>query len=223
MATGKEMKEIYNAMTEICIEVSNLINNVNDQLNAKGFIPLGGKKIMYERSVRWDQPKFWMPYFQQKIWIKEGVSKKGIGINILFDFEDYSNLYPVVSCGYLENSKTNLSGKNNDFFNNGWVAGSKVRLEETSKVYRYANEEETEVIYSYFIPLDLLQNDLKVNEYIVNPLTLLYESNGNIDSLKEVQNLIGEAMRTTQEIIDDKIYKTENYFDVIKRNNSSKQ
>lgn len=104
MATGLEMKEVYDLMKRICIETSNLLKVINDLFEEEGFEAVGGSAVMWERSNHYRYPEYWLPYFMQRVFVKEEGSRKGIGINIMFDgsMHGLKNRIPFVTCGLLE-------------------------------------------------------------------------------------------------------------------------
>lgn len=50
MATGKEIKEVYDMMKSICRETSKLINVVNDMMVNECFKAVGDKSVMWDKS-----------------------------------------------------------------------------------------------------------------------------------------------------------------------------
>lgn len=173
MATGKEIKQIYGAMLKICKETGKLIATVNDMLVDKGFRPVGNNSVMWDLSTSYLEPASWLPYFQQRIFIKGNCVSKGIGINVIFDGGILANEIPFVSCGLIDMSDGQPVSKNDDFYYAGWH-GEKIR-ELANKVFYQTDYPERCKILNYFLPLDVLTGPGKVDELIIRPLVLLYD------------------------------------------------
>lgn len=180
MATGKEIKMVYNAMKRICIETSNLISVVSDTFEKQSFKPLYGSKVMWDMSRSYLAPKMWLPYFQQRLFIKNrGNKSRGIGINILFDDEEFDNKIPVISCGLLVAKKDKLVTPNNDLYFAGWDSEKFTDGKITYKFLYKTEFEDTsiyEYIINYFIPLDKITGQTAVKELIIEPLILMYNN-----------------------------------------------
>ena len=66
MATGREIKQVYNAMKRICGEASQILTVIHDNFGKRGFvINSGSKSVMWDRTSSYDDPNRWLPYFQQ--------------------------------------------------------------------------------------------------------------------------------------------------------------
>jgi hypothetical protein len=172
-------KYIYNAMLKICTEASHFISVVNDLFVKYGWNPVVGNGVMWDRSTHYAQPRFWLPYFQQRVFTTEQEPTKGIGINIIFDeaYGELANTIPFVSCCYIKIENSGTLNKCDEIYYAGWSETSEVLDETHSKLYKtfYPNRM---TIVNYFLPLDVLSNQQAVESYIIKPLIELY--NGNI-------------------------------------------
>jgi hypothetical protein len=189
MSVGKEIKYIYNAMLKICTEASHFISVVNDLFVKYGWNPVGGNGVMWDRSTHYAQPRFWLPYFQQRVFTTEQEPTKGIGINIIFDeaYGELANTIPFVSCCYIKIENSGTLNKCDEIYYAGWSETSEVLDETHSKLYKtfYPNRM---TIVNYFLPLDVLSNQQAVESYIIKPLIELY--NGNISKAYEFVKLV---------------------------------
>jgi hypothetical protein len=178
MSVGKEIKHIYDAMLKICTEASHFISVVNDLFIKYGWNPVGGNGVMWDRSTHYAQPRFWLPYFQQRVFTTEQEPTKGVGINIIFDEASgkLTNTIPFVSCCYIKAENSDTLNKHDEIYCAGWSETSKVLDETHSKLYKtvYPNRM---TIVNYFLPLDVLSNQQAVESYIVKPLIELYKGN----------------------------------------------
>ncbi|QQE80438.1 hypothetical protein [Alicyclobacillus sp. SO9] len=196
MITGKRMKEIYMAMTAICEEVSMLLNSINDQLVELGYAA-NGTGVMWDRSNSWHGPRFWMPYFQQKIWIGSQRRNEGVGVNILFDYADFNNQYPAITCAYLKAENEGLFHKCDPLFDAGWSDESDYREDVNIKLYH--NIDDGVEMWYYFLPLETVSGEEKVLQYIVEPLHQLFQSQGN--NTAKIKSL-GDVVKTVEEIVE---------------------
>ena len=177
MATGREIKQIYDAMRKICEETSRLISTVNDKLVDKGFKPVGDNGVMWDTSVSYLNPRKWLPFFQQRVFIKEKDPRKGVGINIVFDgsLYDLMNNMPFISCGLLLSAPGEKVKKSDEFYDAGWKNCEKI---EDSVLYQSVFQG-FEKILNYFLPLDELTGPQKATELIIEPLLALYDGREN--------------------------------------------
>jgi hypothetical protein len=175
MATGKEIKELYDMMKKVCQETSKLLIIINDMIENEGFKAVGDGSVMWGKSNHYRYPDYWLPYFFQRVFIKKGNSKKGIGVNIMFDgnIDGLDNTIPFITCGLLEFSKEKVS-KGMGLYLAGWTEHEKIdkEFERNLCITKYTDGV---VTTTYFLPLDILNNQEKVNQYIIKPLISLYE------------------------------------------------
>jgi hypothetical protein len=196
MTLGIEMKKIYLAMEQICRDTASLIAVVNDQLLSKEFQAVGGSSVMWNTSTSFYFPTYWMPYFQQRVFTKkEGGTKRGVGINILFHWEEFHNKYPVISCGLLEIRNDRGVVKSDEFFKAGWFEKPDPN-HSVLYVMEYPDQEEYfERITNYFLPLHLITDEDAVMNYIVKPLLLMYEG-----KLHEAEQMVLSVAVTSEQI-----------------------
>jgi hypothetical protein len=179
MKLGKEIKNIYDAMLKICTEASHFISVVNDLFVKYGWNPVGGNGVMWDRSTHYAQPRFWLPYFQRRVFMTEQESTKGVGINIIFDeaHGKLTNTIPFVSCCYIKTENSIPLNKCDEIYYAGWTKTSEVLDEKHSKLYHTVHPNRMTIV-NYFLPLDVLSNQQAVESYIIKPLIEIY--NGNI-------------------------------------------
>jgi hypothetical protein len=178
MSVGKEIKQLYDAMLKICTETSHFISVVNDLFVKNGWNAVGGNGVMWDRSYHYALPRFWLPYFQQRVFTTEKNPAKGVGINIIFD-EAYGNLantIPFVSCCSIHIKNKGTLKKCDEIYGAGWSETSKVLDETHNKLYKtvYPNHM---TIVNYFLPFDVLSNQHDVESYIIKPLIEIYNGN----------------------------------------------
>jgi hypothetical protein len=196
MKLGKEIKNIYDVMLKICTEASHFISVVNDLFVKYGWNPVGGNGVMWDRSTHYAQPRFWLPYFQQRVFATEQDPTKGVGINIIFD-EAYGNLtntIPFVSCCYIETENSIPLNKCDEIYCAGWSETSEVLDEKHSKLYQTIHPNRMSIV-NYFLPLDVLSNQQAVESYIIKPLIELYKGNTT-----EAYELIQSVCLTREEL-----------------------
>ena len=201
MATGKDIKEIYDMMKTVCQESSKLMIVINDMMENEGFKAVSGGSVMWDRSSHFRYPEYWLPYFLQRVFAKGENLKQGIGINIIFDgsINGLENTIPFLTCGLLE-SKNDKLGKSNDLYNAGWSEDEEDKKTVDGKLCR-TNFTDTDVTTTtYFLPIDILNNQEKVQQYIIKPLICLYK--GQFDDAK---NMISDVAIELEEIVG-KVY-----------------
>lgn len=197
MAIGKDIKEIYDMMKTVCQETSKLMIVINDMMEEQEFKAVSGGTVMWDRSAHFRYPDYWLPYFLQRVFAKEQNQNKGIGINILFDgsMNGLENTIPFLTCGLLE-SKNHKLGKSNDLYNSGWADDEEDEKTIDGKICRTVFADTEVTTTTYFLPIDILNNQEKVNQYIIKPLMCLY--NGKLD---EVKNMIADVAIGLEEIV----------------------
>jgi hypothetical protein len=97
-------------------------------------ILLGGNGVMWDRFTHYAQPRFWLPYFQQRVFTTEQDTTKGVGINIIFDEAsgELTNTIPFVSCCYIKVENSGTLIKCDEIYYAGWSETSEV-LDETNR------------------------------------------------------------------------------------------
>ncbi|WP_394234186.1 hypothetical protein [Niallia oryzisoli] len=197
MAKGKDIKEIYDMMKTVCEETSKLIIVMNDMMENEGFKAVSGGSVMWDRSTHFRSPEFWLPYFLQRVFVKSENLSKGVGINIMFDSSMYGfeNTIPFITCGFLE-SPNNKLGKSNDLFNAGWTEEEADEKTIDGKLCKTNFKDTGVTTTTYFLPIDILNNQEKVDQYIIKPLICLY--NGQLD---EAKNMISDVAIGIEEIV----------------------
>lgn len=184
MVTGKQIKEIFDAMQTICYEVSELIKATNDLFIEKKFEPSGGTAVMWDRSNSYLRPEMWLPYFQQRVFIKRKEPSKAVGINIMFD--NGKNVIPFISCGLIAGRGNKQVYTSNDFYYAGWHDEENISLIEPGKVLYKSNFPESKVtdyIINYFLPLESIRGLKEVKNLIVDPLIKLYQ--GKLEDVEQ--------------------------------------
>lgn len=197
MATGVEIKAVYDMMKRICVETSKLLIVINDLFEKEGFQAVGGSAVMWDKSNDYRNPEYWMPYFMQRVFVKEKDSKKGIGINIMFDgsMHELENKIPFVTCGLFE-AQRGKAQKGNSLYLAGWTEQKEENREKYGLICTDNFTDDGVIVTSYFLPLDILNNQEKVNQSIIQPLIHLY--NGDHD---KARNLIEPVAIGLEEIL----------------------
>ncbi|NYV66542.1 hypothetical protein HYI36_14845 [Bacillus sp. Gen3] len=196
MATGKDIKDVYDMMKKIYIETSKLINVINDMFINKGFDPVGDNSVIWGRSNHYRSPESWLPYFLQRVFVKEENSMKGVGINIMFDgsIDGLENNIPFLTCGLLEFPKEKVT-KGNALYMAGWVEHNEVQKQSTGNL---SITKFTDGINSttYFLPLEILSSQENVEQYIINPLICMYKG-----EFAKAENMVQNVAIGLEEII----------------------
>ncbi|TCP59112.1 hypothetical protein EV586_101328 [Tumebacillus sp. BK434] len=196
MTLGHEMKKIYLAMEQICLETADLITVVNDQFQNGGFEAPRGTSVMYDTSTSYHAPKKWLPYFQQRVFSKQGATKqRGIGINILFHWEAYGNQVPVISCGLLLARNERGVVNSDEFFMAGWEHSARDAQHPVFYVMNCSDDNYFQKIINYFIPLDRITDEAAVRQLILDPLLALYD-----DKFDTAADLIAGEAKTIEEL-----------------------
>jgi hypothetical protein len=191
MATGREIKQIYDAMLKICEETSKLISTVNDMFIDKGFQPVGNTGVMWETSTSFQHPYYWLPYFQQRVFSKQRTPDKGIGFNNTFDNMELKNVIPFVSCGLINAYGGQQVSKSDEFCKAGWLGEKISKLPNT--VFYLSDYPGKYEITNYFLPLDVLTGKDKVDELVIKPLIALYKG-----QQREANELVKDAAITVE-------------------------
>ncbi|MFJ5714620.1 hypothetical protein [Neobacillus sp. NPDC093127] len=197
MATGKEIKGIYDMMKTICQETSKLMIVINDLMENEGFKAVSGGSVMWDRSSHFRYPEYWLPYFLQRVFAKGENLKKGVGINIIFDGSNHGleNTIPFITCGLLESQKEKLN-KSNELYNAGWTDNDEDEKTADGKLFNTIFSKIGVTTTTYFLPIDILNNQEKVHQYIIKPLICLYK--GQLD---EAKNMISDIAIGLEEIV----------------------
>lgn len=189
MATGREIKEIYDMMQQIYDETSKLISVINDMFVNEEFLPVGDGSVMWNKSNHYLSPKYWLPYFMQRVFTKKAENpKRGLGINIMFDgsIDGLENRIPFLTCGLVEFPKDKVM-KGNALYQAGWTEHEEIKKEFKGNLCTTLFTDGV-TCTSYFLPVDVLTSQEKVQKFIINPLICLY--NGDI---KETDNMVKEV------------------------------
>lgn len=196
MATGNGIKEIYDLMKTVCQETSKLMIVINDMMESEGFLAVGDSSVMFGKSSHYRYPDYWLPYFLQRVFTKEKNSKKGIGVNITFDGSNdgLENKIPFLTCGVVVTPKDRVT-KGNGLYLAGWIDHQEVSKEFNGKLCTTTFTDGV-IVKSYFLPIDILNNQEKVHKYIIKPLISLYE--GQLDHAK---NIISDVAIEMEEIV----------------------
>ena len=197
MAIGNEIKEIYDMMKTVCQETSKLMIVINDMMENEGFLAVGDSSVMFGKSAHYRYPDYWLPYLLQRVFTKEKNSKKGIGVNITFDGSNdgLENKIPFLTCGVVESPKDKVT-KGNGLYLAGWIDHQEVPKEFDGKLCTTTFTDGV-IIKSYFLPIEILNNQEKVHQYIIRPLISLHK--GQFD---EVNNMIIDVALGLEEIIE---------------------
>lgn len=196
MATGREIKEVYDMMKKIYEETSKLVIVINDMFEKEGFEAVGDGSVMWGRSSHYRSPHYWLPYFLQRVFVKEKDAKRGVGVNIMFDgsIDGLENKIPFITCGLLEFPQDKVT-KGNALYSAGWT-----EYEEIEKIFdgHFCTTKYTDDIIAktYYLPLEILINQEKVNSYIIQPLIHL-----NKEEISEASSLIANVAIGIEEII----------------------
>lgn len=196
MAIGKEIKEVYDMMKTICQETSKLLIVINDMMEDEGFMAVGDSSVMFGKSAHYRYPDYWLPYFLQRVFVEEKDSKNGVGVNITFDGSNdgLDNKIPFVTCGVVQSSERVTKG--NGLYLAGWIDHQEVPKEFEGKLCTTTFTDGV-IIKSYFLPLEIMKNQEKVQQYIIKPLISLYK--GQFD---DVKNMIDDVAIELEEIIE---------------------
>lgn len=197
MATGNEIKEIYDMMKTVCQETSKLMIVINDMMESEGFMAVGDSSVMFGKSAHYRYPDYWLPYFLQRVFTKKKNSKKGIGVNITFDGSNdgLENKIPFVTCGVVESPKDRVT-KGNGLYLAGWIEHQEVPKEFNGNLCTTTFTDGV-IIKSYFLPIEILNNQEIVHQYIIKPLISLHE--GHFDA---VNNMINDVALRLEEIVE---------------------
>ncbi|PEA56046.1 hypothetical protein CON64_05285 [Bacillus pseudomycoides] len=189
MSLGKEIKKIYDAMFKICSETSHFISVVNDMFVSYGWKPVGDNAVMWDRSNHYAYPRFWLPYFQQRVFTTDQDFSKGVAINIIFDeaYDGITNTIPFVSCLYIEMQDNHTLGKCDEIYSAGWSESSQVVNLSYNNLYKTVHTNYISIV-NYFLPLEVLADQEAVSKYVIKPLIQLHK--GDIDKAYDCIKLV---------------------------------
>jgi hypothetical protein len=197
MATGNEIKEIFDMMKKVCQETSKLLIVINDMMESEGFLAAGDSSVMFGKSAHYRYPDYWLPYFLQRVFTKNKDSKKGIGVNITYDGSNdgLENKIPFVTCGVVESPEQKVT-KGNGLYLAGWVDHQEVPKKFDGKLCTTTFTDGV-IIKSYFLPIEILNNQEKVHQYIIKPLISLHKGD-----FEEVNNMIFDVALGLEKIVE---------------------
>lgn len=170
---------------------------INDMMENEGYMAVGDSSVMFGKSAHYRYPDYWLPYFLQRVFTKKKNSKKGIGVNITFDGsnDELENKIPFVTCGVVESPKDRVT-KGNGLYLAGWIDHQEVPKEFDGSLCTTTFTDGV-IIKSYFLPIEILNNQEKVYQYIIKPLISLHE--GHFD---EVNNMINDVALRLEQILE---------------------
>jgi hypothetical protein len=179
MATGREIKQIYDAMKRICRETSQMLTVIHDNFGRQGFvIATKNSSVMWGTSSSYSSPDYWLPYFQQILFAPKEKSNpnRAVGINILFDDPELDNVIPFASCGVLSWKDDSYAQRSDEFYGAGWHPEDPGKTSFTPPLYKtvYANKDCREITF-YLLPLDIINSEDAVVSLVVEPLLSLYK------------------------------------------------
>jgi len=186
VATGIEIKQIYDAMKEICVETSEFIKVVNDLFAEQGFKPPKNTvSVMWDTSTSYLNPHKWLPYFQQRVYrkYKTSIKSKAVGINVMFD--NGNNKIPYISCAFICAKERQIVNTSDEFYWAGWGYSS-VSYNNPFYVTNFQIEQDYpgkyKTIINYFLPFDCIVNKHSVEHLVVQPLIAMY--NKDVDKAR---------------------------------------
>lgn len=196
MATGKEIKDIYDMMQKICDETSILVNLINDMFINEGFEAVGDGSVMWNKSNHFLYPKYWLPYFLQRVFIKKSNVKKGVGFNIMFDGSNdgLDNEIPFLTCGIVEFSNDKVT-KGNALYLAGWTEHEEIQKNYNGNICTTTYTDGVTAT-TYFLPLEVLSCMENVSKYVIQPLICMYKG----ESIK-AENMINDVAMKLEQII----------------------
>ena len=200
MASGREMKEIYDAMREICGETHRMLCVIRDQFGKRKFNHVN-RQIFWDLSNNLDSPE-WLPNFEQLLFEKGEQPKCAVGVTVFFDNRE--NSIPYVSCGQIAppSDKTKRAGSNSLYYA-GWNA-DECKIRPDPPLYQSERKKSGGAVKrmtNYFLPLDALKSESEVVELIVKPLVSFHEvdQHAAANAIKghaiTVEQIRGDSMR----------------------------
>jgi hypothetical protein len=182
MATGREIKQIYDSIKRICRETSQMLTVIHDNFGRQGFgIATKNSSVMWGTSTSYSSPDYWLPYFQQMLFAPrvESNPNRAVGVNVLFDdpdpVGDLGNVIPFVSCGVLSWKNGSCAQRSDEFYGAGWHPEDPGNTSFTPPLYHtvYENKDCREITF-YLLPLDVINSEDAVVSLVVEPLLSLY-------------------------------------------------
>ncbi|MEH6943136.1 hypothetical protein [Bacillus sp. JJ722] len=196
MATGREIKDIYDMMQKICDETSKLISVINDMLINEEFEAVGDGSVMLNKSKHYLYSKYWLPYFLQRVYIRKPNVMKGVGINIMFDgsIDGLENKIPFLTCGFVDFSEGQLT-KGNALYKAGWTEHEEVEKSFNGNLCTTTYTDGVTAT-TYFLPLEVVSSQENVNMYVIRPLICMYKG-----EYIEADNMVNKVAIGLKDII----------------------
>lgn len=187
MITDLEIFNVYSAMENICIDISSIVNALNQSMANKQFINTGA--LRWDCSESLNSPTDWLPYFTQSRYTKKNITNKCLGINILLKDHSINSTIPFVTCG-VQISKEALPRKNNFFYAAGWHPEADNQL-IPSTPFTLTTDSEVSTL-SYFLRLTSISNLENLEKLIAIPLIELLDifDTNNFDTAHPEPNII---------------------------------
>jgi hypothetical protein len=189
--TGKDIFNTYECLEKVCVEISEMLRAVKEQMRTEGFEPLANS-IRWDTSSVLDQPTYWLPYFSQQIYRKTNdKSNKTIGVNVLLKDAKLHMKRPFVTCGIFKHIG-NSTTKSDGLYHAGWatkemdveISSLKTTGKLSHTVYGLKAPEE---ITSYFLDLTTITDLESVRSLIVLPLTSMCEGTNPQDCIANIK------------------------------------
>lgn len=174
---SKEINRIFRAMNMICNENSKLLAVTRDKFISQGFKPCRGSSVMWDTSTSYNNPNYWLPYFQQMVFYKEKDPCRAIGVNFLLYDIDLNNSISFISCGLIVSDQKLSYDHFNLFYSAGWDTDDSLSIsifEQTKAIYETASIDNNSRVYNYFLPFDIINGPEKVDTLIIHPLLSMY-------------------------------------------------
>jgi hypothetical protein len=182
MASGEEIRKVFVAMKSICNEASQMLIELGGELARKGF-QRQNAAIIWQTSATVDFPRYWLPYFLQRIFVAQDPAKAGraMGVQILFDEPEgkIDLTVPIVLCGILEWKAEHKPVGSNNFYNLCLRVKSATDVESDPPFYtaRFPTSWDCSEATGYFLPLVALEDRTKLLSLVVEPCLQLFKGN----------------------------------------------
>jgi len=175
----KEIFQIYSALEKICIEINDLFSAIDELMGKNKFVPFSNNRLRLDAVETLGSPRFWLPFYSQRIYKREKDSNYMLGINLLMKdlYGICENIIPFFTCGLIRYSGT-MDEASNLLYNAGLIDNDENKLMQLSNSFFSITKSKSEnvEILSYFIKLTAVDTIANAKKLIVDPLNIIYNS-----------------------------------------------
>jgi hypothetical protein len=183
MATGPEIRRVYESAKAIFLETSQMLSEIKGEL-ANNSLRQKNSAMLLGGSAALDRPRLWLPYNQQIVFSRRENNHwedRAVAVNILFDDAYYGEVdlkFPIALCGILKGVAGQKPVGSDNFSDFGckpelW---SRAKYDAPFFSLEFAKNTDSAEATGYFLPLVSLEDRGKLVSLVVSPcLKLLNE------------------------------------------------